>query len=118
MSAVLGGMRAPGDGATAGVRIFADTPDQVQLTVSADGYQIRRGSGQSQPVSEGELHSATSHRVQLSTRADAVTVTIDGKQVAQIPSVPTAAGGIELTAQREKPTAPLLQVSDLTVAGA
>ena len=119
-SAVLGGFRQPGDGTTAGLRVLAATPDQVEVMVSAGGFEVRRGQGGAQRVlAHGDLHPASSHRVELRTRRDGVVVTVDGRRVLDVPVIPVqgrpASGGIALIGQRGSGTSPVPTVTDLVV---
>jgi hypothetical protein len=57
--------------------------------------------------------------VRLDVNPNAVTVTVEGRQITQVPLLPTgtqpATGGIEITGQREKPGSSIPHVSNLVV---
>ena len=120
VDAVLGGFRRPGDGSTTGLRVLADTPQQVQVTVFSGGFEVRQGEGGDQRmVAHGTLPAAPSYPVRMQTRPGDVVVTVCGRDVAHVSLSDVAdgppAGGIEMTGQREGQTGPVPWVKDLTV---
>ena len=120
VQALLGGFERPGDGSTAGLRVLADTPQQVQVTAFAGGYEVRQGMGTAQHVvTRGTLPVGSAYSARIETRPDDVGVSVSGRQVANVSlaTTPTGppTGGIEMTGQREKVTAPTPLVRGLTI---
>jgi poly-beta-1,6-N-acetyl-D-glucosamine N-deacetylase len=120
VSAILGGLGGESAGATTGLRVLADSPQQVQLTVSNGSFEVRKGSGAAQGLLvKGNLTPNSSYAVRLDVNPNAVTVTVEGRQITQVPLLPTgtqpATGGIEITGQREKLGSSIPHVSNLVV---
>lgn len=120
VSAVLGGLGNEGSGTTTGLRVLADSPQQIQLTVSNGAYEVREGSGETQRLlTSGSLGPRNSYAVQLDVHANTVAVIVEGRRVMQVPLQLTdtqpIGGGIEITGQREKLRSPIPHVSNLVV---
>jgi biofilm PGA synthesis lipoprotein PgaB len=115
------GSRGTGEtGAITGLRVLAGDPQQVQVTISKDYYQIRQGlSGRDHLLHEGTLPNAAAHPVLIEVTPKLVDVRVAGRNVARIKLHKARgefpAGGIELTGQREYPTSPQPTISHLQI---
>ncbi|WP_164478456.1 polysaccharide deacetylase family protein [Mycolicibacterium stellerae] len=120
VSADIGTFEYSGDGTTTGLTVLVgDSRDEVQLSVSSSAYQVTQGYYSPTDVGSGELPSATTYHAVISVTPDQVVVTIDDNIVATVP-VQTdrpheTAGGISVSAHRERDDSPVPAISNLTI---
>ncbi|VXB78443.1 Putative xylanase/chitin deacetylase [Arthrobacter sp. 9AX] len=120
VDAVLGGFKAADEGMVTGLTVLTKDPQQVDVSVTANGYTIAQANGAEPKVlAQGVLPVSASHRAEIVVDAGAVTVTIDGQQVSSIPLVRTGrygpAGPVQITGYRESDQSPVPQVLSMSV---
>jgi peptidoglycan/xylan/chitin deacetylase (PgdA/CDA1 family) len=119
--AVLGCRGGWWNGAVTGLRVLAGDAQQVQVTVSGGFYQVRRGlSGSERLIKAGPLPSARQYAASVDVMPGMVRVTVAGRQVARLrlrrEGRESAAGGIELTGQRQTAISAMPRIGQLRIA--
>lgn len=120
VDAVLGGFSRPGEGTVTGLTVLTKDPQQVDISVSANGYTVSQLKGtEVRVLAQGELPVAGSHQAEVAVGLESVTVKIDGQQVSSTPLVRSGtyvpAGGLQITGYRQTAESPVPRVLNLSV---
>lgn len=120
VSADIGSFEFSGDGTTTGLTVLVgDSRHEVQVSVSSSAYHVSQGYLSPAAVADGTLPPAPTYHVEMAVTPEQVVVTIDGQVVADVPVGSDAphetAGGIAVSAHRERDESPVPHVANLTI---
>jgi biofilm PGA synthesis lipoprotein PgaB len=119
VDATLTGFHQIDDGATPGLIVLDDDPQQIELSLNVGSYQIRQGVGGTERVlAEGKLAAADAYPVHIAVRPDAVTLSVSGRAIGRFGLSAVGgrppAGGIALSANRYDEASPVPVIADLS----